>query len=254
MLVLDRRDVRSLGRPRDILIFKRRAAMSLAGQGVVAIWNDILPEGRADFFEWHNREHIPERVGIPGFRRGRRYVALDATPEFFTLYETDSPQVLAGADYLNRLNNPTPWTRRATAPFRNTARSLCRVALSLGTGQGGMIVTLRYDVAEGREEEQRRLLAHRILPALADRPGIAGVHLCLTDRAASAIETEEKKGRPKAMVPNWVILVEGGSEVALLEAASRDALAPAALIAAGAQEPIERGLYQLQYSRCKTPG
>jgi len=109
-------------------------------------------------------------------------------------------------------------------------------------------------VAEGSDEAQRRLLAHRVLPALADRPGIAGVHLCLADRVASAIETEEKKGRPKAMVPNWVILVEGGSEVALLEAATREALAPEALIAAGALAPVERGLYLLQYSRCKTPG
>jgi len=226
----------------------------LAGEAVVAIWNGIAPEARDAFYDWHQNEHMPERVGIPGFRRGRRYVALEATPEFFTLYETDSPQVLEGTDYLNRLNNPTPWTRRATAPFRNTARSLCRVALSLGTGQGGTIVTLRYDVAEGSDEAQRQLLAHRVLPALADRPGIAGVHLCLADRAASTIETEEKKGRPKAMVPNWVILVEGGSEVALLEAATREALAPEALLAAGALAPIERGLYLLQYSRCKTPG
>ena len=228
--------------------------MSLAGQGVVAIWNDILPEGRADFFEWHNREHMPERVGIPGFRRGRRYIALAGAPEFFTLYETDSPEVLAGSDYLNRLNNPTPWTRRATAPFRNVARSLCRVALSLGTGQGGLVVTVRYDVGEGCEDEQRRLLAHRILPELADRPGICGVHLCLADRGASLIETEEKKGRPQAMVPNWVILVEGASERALIETACDAALASPVLIAGGAAAPIERGLYQLQYSRCKTPG
>ena len=39
-----------------------------------------------------------------------------------------------------------------------------------------------------------------------------------------------------------------------LEAACDAALAPATLIAAGAAEPIERGLYLLQYSRCKTPG
>jgi len=54
--------------------------MSLAGQGVVAIWNGIAPEGRAEFFEWHNREHMPERVGIPGFRRGRRYIAKYGAP------------------------------------------------------------------------------------------------------------------------------------------------------------------------------
>ena len=29
--------------------------MSLAGQAVVAIWNGIAPEGRTEFYEWHNR-------------------------------------------------------------------------------------------------------------------------------------------------------------------------------------------------------
>ncbi len=56
------------------------------------------------------------------------------------------------------------------------------------------------------------------------------------------------------MVPNWVILIEGGSETTLLEAACREMLVPAVLTAAGAAEPIERGLYQLQYGRCATPG
>ena len=40
--------------------------MALAGHALVAIWNDILPESRADFFEWHPREHMVERLGIPG--------------------------------------------------------------------------------------------------------------------------------------------------------------------------------------------
>jgi hypothetical protein len=50
--------------------------MSLAGTGVVAIWHDLLPEAKNEFYEWHNREHMPERAGIPGFRRGRRFIAL----------------------------------------------------------------------------------------------------------------------------------------------------------------------------------
>jgi hypothetical protein len=49
--------------------------MALAGEGAICIWNDILPEHRAEFYAWHNEEHMPERVGIPGFRRGRRYIA-----------------------------------------------------------------------------------------------------------------------------------------------------------------------------------
>ena len=70
--------------------------------GVVAIWHDLLPEAKDDFYEWHNREHMPERVGIPGFRRGRRYVAIEGAPEYFNLYEADSPEMLGGPDYLER--------------------------------------------------------------------------------------------------------------------------------------------------------
>lgn len=207
--------------------------MSLAGDGVVAIWNGIRPEGRADFFEWHNREHMPERVAIPGFLRGRRYIALEGHPEFFTLYETATTAVLSGADYLARLNAPTEWTRRATSHFTDTSRSLCRVALSIGVGAGGWIMTWRGD------EPPRDLEA--ILREVATAPGVVGAHLCIADRAASGIETEEKKGRPKNAVPGWVVMIEGGSERRALETACARIALPHA----------ERGLYQLQYTRSK---
>ncbi len=81
----------------------------LAGEGAVAIWNGIAEEGRKDFYDWHLHEHMPERLGIPGFLRGRRYRAADkeTKPEFFTLYETSTFEVIQGLDYLNRLNAPT---------------------------------------------------------------------------------------------------------------------------------------------------
>jgi hypothetical protein len=206
--------------------------MSLAGEGIVAIWNGIRPEGRAEFFEWHTREHMLERVAIPGFRRGRRYIALEGHPEFFTLYETETTAVLTGTEYLARLNSPTPWTSRATAAFTDTSRSLCRVALSLGPGEGGLIMTWRFDFAPGAQLEEK-------LKELVGRPGICGVHLAIADRAGSGIETEEKKGRAKVLVPGTVVLVEGGAERAALEAACRELVF---------DHPVERGLYQLQYT------
>jgi glutathione S-transferase len=223
----------------------RNLDMALAGKGVVAIWHGIRPEGRAEFYEWHNREHMPERVGIPGFLRGRRYIAHEGAPEFFTLYETATPEVLAGADYLARLNAPTEWTRRATRHFTDTSRSLCRVVLSLGPGAGGWLMTWRYDVAPGREHDQRA----RLEPALEDiaqAPGIVGAHLCIADAQASAIETEEKKGRPKNAVPGWVVLVEGGAERDALQAACQRLATPAFFTQAGAFADVQRGLYQLQ--------
>lgn len=218
--------------------------MSLAGTGVVAIWHDLLPEAKADFYEWHNREHMPERVAIPGFRRGRRYLASAGAPEYFNLYEADTPEVLAGADYLARLNHPTPWTQRAVASFRNVARGICRVLYSAGVGQGGTMLTLRFDVTEAAADEAGALLCQHLLPRLAEAPGIAGAHLCRTDEATSRIDTAEKKARSDAtQIPRWIVLLEGGAELPLVQAAQalRAALAP--IGAAG----FDQACYRLEH-------
>src|SRR4029078_9060656 len=142
--------------------------MSLAGLGAGCIWHDLLPEARDDFQQWHNREHMPERVGIPGFRRGRRYVAVASTPESFNLYDADSPEVLGGQDYLNRLNAPTEWTRRVVPSFRNVSRSICRVVYSDGVGQGGFMLTQRFDVQERHAPHVVDALRQRLLPGIVD--------------------------------------------------------------------------------------
>lgn len=228
--------------------------MSLAGTGVVAIWNDITDEGRANFYAWHGREHVPERVGIPGFLRGRRYVALHGSPEFFTLYEADTPQTLTGQDYQARLNAPTPWTLRSVSHFRNVARSLCTVAGSQGLGQGGLIATLRYDVPDDAAEDHRRQVVQRLLPELAARPGVAGAHLLVADRAASAVDTAERKSRGEAnRVPGWILLLEGWDDQDRFGALARDALGEPILATGAAAEGRELGLYRLQLSRAKLP-
>jgi hypothetical protein len=45
----------------------------LLGEAVLAVWCDIDPEHDAEFNDWYTHQHLPERVGIPGFLRGRRW-------------------------------------------------------------------------------------------------------------------------------------------------------------------------------------
>jgi hypothetical protein len=227
--------------------------MSLAGLGAVCIWHDLLPEAREDFHEWHNREHMPERVGIPGFRRGRRYVAISGTPEYFNLYEADSAEVLGGQDYLNRLNAPTEWTRQVVPSFRNVSRSICRVVYTHGVGQGAFILTQRFDVGERDRPQVVKALRQRLLPPLCDNKGIAGVHVCLADESISKVETAEKKARADTtQVPTWIILIEGNSsaDVGAAGAALGQELQP---LLGAAASPILTSVYQLEFSRCKTP-
>ncbi len=193
--------------------------MSLAGKAAVAIWHDIAAEGRAQFYRWHGMEHMPERAAIRGFLRGRRYVAVDgSSPEYFNLYETESPATLTGPDYLTRLNNPTPWTVDTVKHFRGVSRSLCAVAASFGAGQGGLIATFRYAL-DSRDEgllasAHRRQMTDVALPGFCRLPDVAGAHLLVADEAASAIETTEKKVRTeKNTIPGWIVLIESWGDV-----------------------------------------
>src|SRR6185436_6393906 len=68
----------------------RRSQMALIGQGVLIIWHAMTPEGDLEMIRWHDREHVAERVGIPGFRRGRRYDTPAGTREYLDIYETES--------------------------------------------------------------------------------------------------------------------------------------------------------------------
>lgn len=227
--------------------------MSLAGEGAVAIWHDIAPEGRAEFYAWHGQEHMPERVGIPGFLRGRRYAAIEAELEFFNLYEALSLETLKGQDYAARVNAPTPWTLSAVKHFRAVARAICRVSHSAGPAQGGLIATLRYDVPDGRDHDHREALTRRFIPDLLARPGIAGVHLLVADAEASGVATAEQKARGVAnAVPRRVLLVEGWGDEADFIAFAKAELAPAALDAAGGEGPYSLGIYRHQITRTKT--
>lgn len=225
--------------------------MALCGEGAVCIWNDISEGDLIEFYAWHNEEHMPERVGIPGFRRGRRYRAADTetTPLFFTLYETTTPEVTTGQDYLNRLNAPTPWTQRITQTFRNTFRALTRVKVSLGPGCGGALATFRMTLADEVRQEFERKLADDVLPELARMPLICGAHLCMTDMSASASRTAETHDRTDIMEPpNTSILIEGCNNEAVKSC--RDALGASAVFANG--QTSESGVYVLEYTRLKT--
>lgn len=226
--------------------------MSLAGEGAVAIWHDIAPEGRAEFYAWHGEEHMPERVGIPGFLRGRRYVAIDADLEFFNLYEAQTVEVLKGQDYSARVNAPTPWTFSAVKHFRSVARAICRVSHTSGPAQGGLIATLRYDVPDNIASAHKAALLRGLVPDLLATRGVAGVHLLTADAQASGAVTAEQTARGVAnAVPRWVLLLEGWGDEAEFVALARDQLSAEELQALGGEGPFSLGLYRHQVTRTK---
>src|SRR4249919_2904788 len=114
-------------------------------QGILAIWNSCVPGREAEFEEWYQHEHFYERIAVPGFLLGRRYEAVRGTPQYFCFYLTRSPGVLKSPSYLERLNNPTPQTRKIMAgPFRDMVRTACSLAARFGAMRGAVVVTVRF--------------------------------------------------------------------------------------------------------------
>ena len=226
--------------------------MALAGNGAIIIWNDVAPEGRAEYYDWHNHEHMPERLGIPGFLRGSRYIALspESRPEYLTLYELSDRSIATSAPYLARLNAPTDWSRSTMLHFRNMIRALTTVERSIGVGLGGVAASIRFEDSQAGAAAVRAIVAQPdLIAAIARMPRITGAHLCLTDTAASAAKTAESRHRNDSITaPIGVVLIEGCDASAV-----RDALAQLTK-----QCPIDDGgasvgIYALEHTLTSLP-
>lgn len=186
----------------------------------LAIWHDIDPAMEAEWQRWHTYEHMPERVAIPGFLAGRRYMADDAPRDrCFTLYEGESLAVFNSPAYLERLNAPTGWTRRMAPAFRNFTRGACRRVATAGAehGHGGAVLTVRLVPDGTPDEAAAAALAGRI----AGIPGVTGAHVGVCDRGVTKTETNERALRSgTGEHPLDGTVVVEGYEMAALQAAA----------------------------------
>jgi hypothetical protein len=219
--------------------------MALLGKGALVIWHDPAPEIESDYNEWHSKEHMYERVGVPGFLRGQRGVAISGAPKYFNLYEVEELATLTSPAYLDRLNEPTPWTRRVVPHMHNNSRTLCRVIVSLGGGIPAFWTMILVSPASGAAEQLRNWLARSALPELVGRPGVLGGHLLEGDPTTSGTETAEKRLRSGGTeFVDWVILI-GGYDSEALATVGAAALSADNLAAQGAAASRVRGIYRL---------
>lgn len=220
--------------------------MALLGSAVLAIWNGVADGFEDEFLNWHVHEHMADRVGMPGFLRARRYVALDGEPAYFNFYETVSVRDLASATYQCSLNNPSPWTREVVGHFVDTWRTVCDVSLSEGCGEGALVETLRLATRQPPEQFERELIGSVLEPA-ARTLGVVGTHLLRRHVDHSTARTAEMELRGAAdQTADWIVLIEAVEQAPIRELRS-GLLNDAALHRVGSTD-IRRGLYALQFS------
>ena len=209
--------------------------MAMLTEAVLAVWNDVEPSREAEFNDWYVKDHLPDRLAIPGFRRGRRWLSEGGSPRYFTFYEIDAVGVMHAPAYLERHDRPTDWTRRIMPAFVGMNRSICRVTAHRGAGDGGIAAVMRISPAAGAESRLRAWIAGEALPALSDLPGILFASLWELDAAASRMpdtaETRLRQGIDATI--DWALVVEGTRPEEALAAGAR--ITPTAAAAGAAK-------------------
>ncbi|SMQ86195.1 hypothetical protein SAMN06295905_3498 [Devosia lucknowensis] len=213
--------------------------MTRLGDAAVAMWWNVDEAYRVEFHEWHSKEHLPERLSIPGFRRGTRWQ--DGTHgAFFVLYELSDYGVLTSADYLARLNDPTPWSTKMMPLHRGMVRSQCRILAASGEGVARILRTVRLSPRPGEADRLRRNL-EELVASVPGQEGLTSAMLLHTE-TPDAEPTAEQKIRGRDGAADWIVVIGGHDRAALDRVAGEST--EARLIEAGAQN-IEFNRYDL---------
>jgi len=205
----------------------------MLGSAAVAIWCDVAPGIKEEYDDWHAHEHMPERLSIPGFLRGTRWESADGRNAYCMLYEARDEAAITGGAYLERLNDPTPWSRKMMPHHRNMVRSLCRVRASFGAGLGRALLTVRFSPVPGREAAIETWLSSDLLPGLVKRRGCVSAGVLQNIPSAGTAPTIEQKLRSGDAAADRVVVVTGYAAAAL-ESLSETELGDASLSARGA--------------------
>jgi hypothetical protein len=203
-------------------------------RGILSVWNDVAPE-QEDFYErWYMGEHFPERLGVPGFIRGRRYEAIEADRNYFTFYELTHPDVLFSDAYIARLNTPTTWTSTIMGHWGSMFRTVCERVRRKGDAIGGYVAVARWEVPADLPLD----LADRVFAAL-DEPGIVAVDLWRATERQNEMTTEASRRPERDLFITAAMVIEGTRQKSIEKAAARlpGLVAPA--------EPPRIGIYRM---------
>ncbi len=150
----------------------------MAPKGFLLVFMNPPPAFEEEFNAWYDTEHIPERLSVPGFRTGLRYVNIaGGAPRYLAMYDLDHAGVLDTPAYLRvAFDNSSPWTKRVTARAR--VQRFAGDVLTAGgrvTGRAARIGIIRFrglsasqvgEAAAGLDATfagRPEVIAHRVL-------------------------------------------------------------------------------------------
>ena len=151
------------------------------------VWTSISESLEPGFNEWYNREHMPERIlGVPGFVRGRRFVATDGGPRYLAVYEASSNAVLFSEPYLALKRHFDANSQRYVPHFQGVRKMAGQITARAGSAEGGDLCVTPLTRVAGREDGLRAWISGQLLPELLKQRGVMAAWYGEQDAATRA--------------------------------------------------------------------
>ena len=112
----------------------------MSGKGFLMAMMEPVATFEEEFQDWYDNEHVPERMAIPGFETGQRFVCLAGFPKYAAFYDLSSLDVLRSPEYSRVVGaGLSPLTLRVRAKtvgrYRFTGTQIYPGAANLGASK-----------------------------------------------------------------------------------------------------------------------
>lgn len=178
--------------------------------GILFVWTSADPEHELDFNRWYDREHVEERVRIPGFVSGTRYQSVRGPRKYLGLYRTVSLDAFRTPDYFKAFGQQTPWSVANLERMRDPMRRVCAIEAETGLGTGAWLAVLRLGAGAIGQDGAAVAKVAALGRALLQIDGVISSRLLRPDASLSgALPAEQKEGR--VLDPIFLIDASSGS-------------------------------------------
>ncbi|PHM51219.1 DUF4286 family protein [Xenorhabdus sp. KK7.4] len=120
--------------------------MNESKQSALMLWLHMEGGENALFNHWHNQEHIPQRMEIPGFLSSQRYYC-SQSDEYLCYYRLQNQDVLESELYQKQNEMaPSDLAKKVDKHLHLEERKVADLLWSEGNAIGGSMVTARLSI------------------------------------------------------------------------------------------------------------
>jgi hypothetical protein len=165
-----------------------------------------------EFHGWYEKDHIPARMALPGFRAARRYRALDGSPGYLAVYELDDLDALQTEGYQQLKAAPSALTDRMLGLVHGFTRFTCEQISDVGQPAfGAYLSAVAFAVPEEYTDAFDQWYSGEHVPLLLEAPdwlrvrryrvldGAGGpwTHLALHELASAEVMDSPERARAR---------------------------------------------------------